>query len=205
MRVYILLLSGSMIALQTVQRAEPLPPRSEARPLPHTAERRDGQRDFDFEIGTWNTKLSRLAKPMSGSSTWVEYTGTTTVRKVWDGRANLVELDVKGPSGRIEGLSLRLYNPQSRQWSLNFSNSAGGTLSAPVVGEFKNGRGEFFGQETFNGRMIFVRFVISDITPTSCRFEQAFSDDGGKTWEVNWIAVDTRVTHESDSDRPGGS
>ncbi len=142
---------------------------------------------------------------MSGSSTWVEYTGTTTVRKVWDGRANLVELDVKGPSGRIEGLSLRLYNPQSRQWSLNFSNSAGGTLSAPVVGEFKNGRGEFYGQETFNGRMIFVRFVISDITPTSCRFEQAFSDDGGKTWEVNWIAVDTRVKDESDSDRPGGS
>ena len=205
MRVYILLLSGSMIALQTVQRTEPLRHVSEARSLPQTTEQRDGQRDFDFEIGTWNTKLSRLAKPMSGSSTWVEYTGTTTVRKVWDGRANLVELDVKGPSGRIEGLSLRLYNPQSRQWSLNFSNSAGGTLSAPVVGEFKNGRGEFYGQETFNGQMIFVRFVISDITPTSCRFEQAFSDDGGKTWEVNWIAVDTRVTHESDSDRPGGS
>ena len=205
MRVYTLLLSGSMIALQTVQWTEPLRHVSEARSLPQTAEQRDGQRDFDFEIGTWNTKLSRLSKPMSGSSTWVEYTGTTTVRKVWDGRANLVELDVKGPSGRIEGLSLRLYNPQSRQWSLNFSNSAGGTLSAPVVGEFKNGRGEFFGQETFNGRMIFVRFVISDITPTSCRFEQAFSDDGGKTWEVNWIAVDTRVKDESDSVRPGSS
>ena len=106
MRVYMLLLSGSMIALQTVQRAEPLPPLAAARPLLQTAEQGDGRRDFDFEIGTWNTKLSRLAKPMSGSSTWVEYTGTTTVRKVWDGRANLVELDVKGPSGRIEGLSL---------------------------------------------------------------------------------------------------
>jgi hypothetical protein len=133
-------------------------------------------------------------KPLTGSSTWVEYEGTTVVRKVWDGKANLVELDVSGLAGRIEGLSLRLYNPQARQWSLNFSSSAGGTLSPPVVGQFTNGRGEFFGHESFDGRMIFVRFVISDITPDSCRFEQAFSDDGGRTWEVNWIAVDTRVS-----------
>jgi hypothetical protein len=154
---------------------------------------RDGQHDFDFEFGTWTTRLSRLQQPLSGSSSWVEYVGTTVVRKVWDGRANLVELEVDGPAGHIEGLSLRLYNPESRQWSLNFSNSRGGTLSEPVIGEFKNGRGEFFGQETFNGRAILVRFVISDITSTSARFEQAFSDDGGKTWEVNWIAVDARV------------
>ena len=66
-------------------------------------------------------------------------------------------------------------------------------MGQPTIGEFKNGRGEFFDQETLNGRVIFVRFVISDITPNSCRFEQSFSDDGGKTWEVNWIAIDTRV------------
>lgn len=160
---------------------------------PPVAAQRDGQRDFDFEIGTWKTKLSRRLRPLTGSDTWVEYEGTTVVRKVWDGRANLVELDVEGPSGRIEGLSLRLYNPDARQWSLNFSNSAGGTLSPPVIGEFKNGRGEFYGQEMLNGRAILVRFVISDITQDSCRFEQAFSDDGGKTWEVNWVATDTRV------------
>ena len=88
---------------------------------------------------------------------------------------------------------LRLYNPQSRQWSLNFASSSGGTFSQPTIGEFKDGRGEFFDQETLNGRALFVRFVISEITPNSCRFEQSFSDDGGKTWEVNWIAVDTRV------------
>jgi hypothetical protein len=160
--------------------------------------KRDGQRDFDFEIGTWKTRLSRRLRPLTGSATWVEYEGTTVVRKVWDGRANLVELEVGGPAGRIEGLSLRLYNPEARQWSLNFSNSAGGTLSEPVTGEFKNGRGEFYGQETLHGRAILVRFVISDITANSCRFEQAFSDDGGKTWEVNWIAIDTRVADESD-------
>jgi hypothetical protein len=154
---------------------------------------RDGQRDFDFELGTWKTRLSRRLKPLSGSNAWAQYEGTTVVRKVWNGDANLVELDVSGPAGRIEGLSLRLYNPQSRQWSLNFSNRKGGTLSPPTVGGFKNGRGEFYAQDTFDGRAILVRFVISDITPTSCRFEQAFSEDGGKSWEVNWIATDTRV------------
>jgi hypothetical protein len=154
---------------------------------------RDGQQDFDFEIGVWKTHLSRLLRPLTGSTTWVEYEGTTVVRKVWDGRANLVELVADGPSGHFEGLSLRLYNPQSRQWSLNFASSQSGALSQPAIGAFKNGRGEFFNQETYNGRSIFVRFVISDITPNSCRFEQAFSDDGGKTWEVNWIVTDTRV------------
>lgn len=158
---------------------------------------RDGQKDFDFEIGTWKTQLRRLQRPLTGSTTWVEYEGTTVVRKVWDGRANLVELDVSGPAGRIEALSLRLYNPESRQWSLNFAGVGSGTLSPPTIGEFKNGRGEFYNQETLNGRAILVRFVISDITPTSCRFEQAFSDDGGKTWEVNWIAVDTRIDEKS--------
>lgn len=154
---------------------------------------RDGQHDFDFEIGTWKTRLSRRLNPLTGSNKWVEYEGTTVVRKVWNGGANLVELDVTGAAGRIEGLSLRLYNPAARQWSLNFSNRQGGTLSPPTIGEFRKGRGEFFAQETLNGRAILVRFVISEITPDSCRFEQAFSDDGGKTWEANWIATDTRI------------
>ena len=153
----------------------------------------DGARDFDFEISAWTTHLSRLLHPLTGSTSWVEYQGTSTVRKVLKGRANLVELNVDGPAGHIEALSLRLYNPQSHQWSLNFANGNGGSLGQPTVGEFKNGRGEFFDQETLNGRAILVRFVISDITPNSCRFEQAFSDDGGKTWEINWIATDTRT------------
>jgi hypothetical protein len=154
---------------------------------------RDGQRDFDFEIGTWKTQMKRLLNPLTGSTKWVEYEGTTVVRKVWDGNANLVELDVSGSAGSIKALSLRLYNPESRQWSLNFANIKGGVMAVPTIGEFKNGRGEFYNQETLNGRAILVRFVISDITPNSCHFEQAFSDDGGKTWEVNWIATDTRI------------
>jgi hypothetical protein len=158
---------------------------------------RDGQHDFDFEIGTWKTHLKRLVRPLTGSTTWVEYDGTTVVRKIWNGRANLVELEVDGPAGHIEALSLRLYNPESHQWSLNFSNSATGTMAQPAIGEFKNGRGEFYDQEMLNGRAILVRFVISDITTNSVRFEQSFSADGGKTWELNWIAVDTRVSDAS--------
>jgi hypothetical protein len=157
------------------------------------AARRDGQRDFDFEIGVWKTHLKRLLHPLTGSSSWVELDGTSVVRKIWNGRANLVELETDAASGHLEVLSLRLYDPQARQWSLNTANAKSGTLSVPTIGEFKDGRGEFFDQESFNGRTILVRNVWSDITADSCRFEQSFSDDGGKTWEVNWIAVDTRV------------
>jgi hypothetical protein len=153
---------------------------------------RDGQHDFDFEIGTWTTKLKRLKDPLSGSTTWIDYEGTSIVREILGGRANLVELEVEGPSGRIEGLSLRLYNPESRQWSLNFASARSGVLSPPVYGGFNGNCGEFYGQDTFNGRAILVRFVISDVKPDSARFEQAFSVDGGRTWEVNWIAIDTR-------------
>ncbi len=154
---------------------------------------RNGQHDFDFEIGTWKTELSRLLNPLSGSTTWVKYEGTTVVRRVWDGNANLLELVADGPAGHFEGLSLRLYNPQSGQWSLNFANKRTGMLAIPTIGEFKNGKGEFYNQETLNERAILVRFIIEPINPDKCRFEQSFSDDGGKTWEVNWIAIDTRI------------
>jgi hypothetical protein len=191
-----LLLSISIVALPSQGFAQQSPDGGTKTSAQHAPAPRDGQHDFDFEIGTWKTHLSRLLHPLSGSTTWVEYDGTSVVRKVWNGRANLLELEADGPAGHFEGLSLRLYNPQSRQWSLNFARSNAGTLSQPMIGEFKNGRGEFYDQEMLDGRAILVRFIISDITPKSAHFEQAFSDDGGKTWEVNWIATDTRVKEE---------
>lgn len=154
---------------------------------------RDAQHDFDFEFGAWKAHISRRLKPLTGSTTWVEYEGTSVVRKVWNGRANLGELEVSGPAGQIQGLSLRTYNPQSRQWHISWVNSAEGTVGLPMIGGFNQGRGEFFNQEPFNGRAIFVRFIFSDITANSFRIEQAFSDDGGKTWETNWIAKFSRV------------
>lgn len=162
--------------------------RTSASPAP-----RDGARDFDFEIGTWKTQLKRRLHPLSGSDEWAEYTGTTVVSKVWNGRANLVELVADGPAGHFEGASLRLYNPDSRQWSLNFANARTGTLSAPTIGAFKDGRGVFFNQDSLDGRAILVRFLIIPIDARTIRFEQAFSDDIGKTWETNWIATDTKV------------
>jgi hypothetical protein len=154
----------------------------------------DGQDDFDFEFGEWTVHLSRRLKPLTGSNEWVEYDGTSVVRRVWNGRANLGELFVEGPSGRIEGLSLRLYNPGSRQWHISWANANDGLLGPPMIGGFENGRGEFYNQETFDGQAIFVRFIFSDITPKTFRLEQAFSNDGGRTWEPNWIASFTRAS-----------
>ncbi|HEV7509959.1 MAG TPA: hypothetical protein VGS07_34120 [Thermoanaerobaculia bacterium] len=157
---------------------------------------RDGQHDFDFEMGSWKTHLSRLEKPLTGSTKWIEFDGTIESRPIWGGKANLDEFEADGPNGHIQGLTLRLYNPESHQWSLYWGTSKNGTLPPPpTVGSFnaKNGQGEFYDQESFNGRMIFVRYVWSNITPTTARFVQSFSDDGGKTWEDNWISTMERV------------
>jgi len=109
------------------------------------------------------------------------------------GRANLVELDVSGPEGRLQGLSLRLFDTARKRWTLNFSNATSGTLAPPMTGGFGGGtRGVFYSAETFDGRNVLVRFIIESMSADTCRFEQAFSADGGKTWETNWIAVDTR-------------
>jgi len=183
-----LLLCGLVVTLQ------PMPGLAQSKIDPsQIIKQRDGQHDFDFNIGIWKTQISRLQHPLTGSTTWVEYQGISVVRKVWDGRASLFELEADGPAGHIEGVGLRLYNPESRQWSLNWANSTDGVMTRPMIGEFENGSGEFFNQETFNGRAIFVRNGFSNITPNSSRFEQAFSADGGKTWETNWLMTFTRA------------
>jgi hypothetical protein len=173
----------------------PLSASPQAAPTAGPQQLRDGQHDFDFHFGTWKTHIRRLVHPLSGSTTWVELDGTVTTRKIWDGRANLEELEAGNATTHFKGLTLFLYNPESHQWSQNFANINSGTLSqTPLIGEFKDGRGELFDQETFNGRTILVRFIWSDITPDSHHVEQAFSDDGGKTWEPNFIANLTRIS-----------
>lgn len=151
------------------------------------------QNDFDSHFGEWKTKLKRLKSPLSGSTTWLNYEGTTIVKSIWNGRANVVELDVKGESGHIEGISLRLYNPETKQWSLNFANIKDGTMTIPTIGGFKNGVGEFFNEDVYNGKKISVRFIITKTSSNSFHFEQAFSEDKGKNWEINWIADDSRI------------
>lgn len=161
---------------------------------------RDGQHDFDFNIGTWKTHIRRLLHPLTGSNDWVDLNGTVHVRKILNGRAQLEEIEANGSTGHFEGLTLFLYHPDAHQWAQYFANSAEGVVNQPEIGEFRNGRGEFFNQESFNGRTVLVRFVWSDITPDSHNVEQSFSNDGGKTWEPNFVATLTRDKETSASD-----
>lgn len=153
---------------------------------------RDGAGDFDWEIGSWNTVV-RVRAPLDANAAWIEFRGTSVIEGMQEGRANYVDLDVRNGERRIEGISLRLYNPQTGQWSLNFASMRDGLLTAPVYGGFENGRGVFYGTDTVDGRVALVRFVISDITPTSARFVQSYSADAGATWIDNWIATDTQA------------
>jgi hypothetical protein len=165
-----------------------------------TPTERDGQHDFDPLIGTWKYHLKRRLHPLTGSPTWVEFEATGVCAKVWDGRAELDTIEVDGfdgPATHLEGLVLRLYNPQSRQWSLYWATSKAGKMDPPQIGEFKNGRGEFYAQDMVNGKTILIQFVWTNLTTNSPHFEQSFSEDGGKTWEVNWITDQTRVSDES--------
>jgi hypothetical protein len=146
-----------------------------------------GGHDFDFDLGNWKTHSSRLLHPLTGSTTWVDLDGSTVVKKVWGGRANLAEYKADGPAGPIELLSLRWFNPATHEWNLDFATPNVGTLGIPCVGEFKNGRGDFYDYELIGGRSVLVRFSIWKITEETAQSEQAFSADGGKTWEVNWI------------------
>ncbi|HEY4292147.1 hypothetical protein [Luteibacter sp.] len=167
-----------------------------AQPASTVPAARDGQRDFDWEQGRWATKVRVLRNPLSGEAPqWVEYGGTSVIKPLSGGKANFVELSVTGDAGKIEGGSLRLYNPGSRQWSLNFASLRNGMLTAPVFGGFDGrGTGMFMGSDMLEGRAILVRFVITRVSPASARFEQAYSADGGATWETNWIATDTIET-----------
>ncbi|MGB9236172.1 MAG: hypothetical protein WCC04_17330 [Terriglobales bacterium] len=159
---------------------------------------RDGQHDFDPLIGAWKFHLKKLLHPLTGSTNWVEFDGTGVCYKIWDGRSQMDTIELDSPdAGHIEGLTLRLYNPQSHQWRLYWANSKIGILDPPQIGEFKNGRGEFFAQDTINGKVVLIRFAWTNMDTNSPHFEQSFSDDGGKTWEVNWITDQTRVNEES--------
>jgi hypothetical protein len=173
--------------------AMPAPARAEDSPPAAPASARDGGADFDFEIGRWRTHVKVLRRPLTASGEWVEYEGTSVVHALIGGRANLVELSVAGTAGRIEGVALRLYDPQARLWSIHYASAADGALTPPLHGKFADGRGEFYGDDTLGGRPIRVRFVITQVDRDTARFEQAFSADDGATWEVNWIATDTRL------------
>src|SRR5215471_17447869 len=136
----LVLLSHVSTPLNLLGQTNPEPAKSDA-----VNSGRDGQHDFDFELGSWRIHLKRLQRPLTGSNTWVDFDGTSVTRKVWDGRSQIEEFEVDSPTGHIEGLTLRLYNSQTHQWSLYWANAKDGAMGGPPnVGEFKNGVGEFY-------------------------------------------------------------
>ena len=152
---------------------------------------RDGSHDFDFLIGDWKAHVRRLPDRLNNSHTWDVYDGISNHHKVFDTNANLEQFEVSSPDKKlhIKAQTLRMYNPQTHQWSIYGLDLDKGELDfpLPVVGEFHGDRGEFYNQQTWKGRLVLVRYMWLNISPKSARMEQSFSPDGGKHWEVNWI------------------
>ena len=150
--------------------------------------------DFDFYMGTWWVRHRRLKERLEGSDEWEEFEGTSRAWPILDGAGNIDDNVLEMPNGTYRAISLRTFEPWSERWSIWWLDGrTPGRLDPPVVGGFKDGVGTFIGPDTFEGRPILVRFLWSDITETTCRWEQAFSDDDGATWEVNWIMESTRI------------
>ncbi|MGH2558435.1 MAG: DUF1579 family protein, partial [Thermomicrobiales bacterium] len=130
---------------------------------------RDGRTDFDFYVGTWKIHSRRLRERLKGCTEWETCGGIAEMRSILGGLGNVDEITFARASGPLHGITLRLYDPASRQWSIYWADSVSGVLQIPMIGSFENGRGEFYSQEPFEGRAIFSRFIWSEITPTSCR------------------------------------
>jgi hypothetical protein len=157
---------------------------------PPAAPLHDGAHDFDFLIGDWKAHVKRLPERLVGSTSWIEYDGISRHKKLLDSNANFEEFEVESRDKtlHIKAQTLRLYNPASRQWSIYLLDLDKGLLPMPpVIGQFTGRVGEFYDQEDYKGRAIFVRYQWHNLSPSAARMEQAFSADGGRTWEVNWI------------------
>jgi hypothetical protein len=180
----------TILALTASATAQTPPANSPESSATAAAAQRDGSHDFDFLIGDWKAHVRRLPDRLVGSNSWVEYDGISKHHKILDSNSNFEEFEVWGKEKNlhIKAQTLRLYNPESHQWSIYLVDVNNGVLSLPpVVGQFEGNRGEFYDQELWKGRAILVRYVWLNLSPHSARMEQSFSPDGGKSWEVNWI------------------
>ena len=158
--------------------------------LAQPASQHDGGHDFDFIIGDWKAHVKRLPERLVGSHQWIEYDGISKHKKILDSNSNFEEFEVwsSDKSQHLEAQTLRLYDPESRQWRIYLVDVDKVTLGLPpVVGRFNGRVGEFYDQEEWKGQAIMVRYQWTDLSPHAAKMEQAFSPDGGKSWEVNWI------------------
>jgi hypothetical protein len=149
--------------------------------------------DFDFLIGTWTVHHRRLKERLAGSTQWEEFGGTLVMQKLMAGQVNVDDNVIDLPGGRYRAMTLRSFDPKTKQWAIWWLDGRmPHQLDPPVVGSFSAGVGTFYADDEFKGRPIRVRYLWSNITATSCRWQQAFSTDGGKTWETNWVVDFTR-------------
>ena len=155
---------------------------------------RDGSRDFDFLLGSWKVLNRRLLERLKGSTECEEFPSTCHVRPILGGLGNMDEFTLERESGRVLAITVRLYDPISGEWSIYWAASPGpGRFDVPMVGRFVGTRGEFYSQEVFQDRHIFSRFLWTVQGPDACRWEQAYSTDGGRSWETNWTMEFTRT------------
>ena len=144
--------------------------------------------DFDFLVGRWQVRHRRLKERLAGSTEWETFGGTSELRLLMDGRGTIDDNVIDLPGGPYRAVTLRSFDPTTRQWAIWWLDGRHPhQIDVPMVGSFNQGVGTFYADEQFNGRPIRVRFLWSDITATSCRWQQAFSADGGQTWETNWV------------------
>ncbi|HEY3766810.1 MAG TPA: hypothetical protein VGL44_16720 [Gaiellales bacterium] len=149
--------------------------------------------DFDFWFGDWDVRNRRLRERLAGCDEWVEFAATSHARPILDGLGNEDEFRTDHAGGFV-GMSFRFFDPETRRWSIYWADSRrSGLLDPPVIGGFDGDVGVFHGADTFFGEPILVRFIWSGVTTPTPRWEQAFSDDGGDTWETNWIMDFTRA------------
>ncbi len=153
----------------------------------------DGSTDFDFVIGRWDVAHRRLAERLAGCTTWVEFAGTSETRKILEGAGNIEDNWLDLPGDPYRAVAVRSYHPEKRAWAIWWLDGrAPWQLDTPVIGGFENGVGLFYADDTLNGRPIRIRFTWTPGGPDSARWEQAFSADGGATWETNWTMQFTR-------------
>jgi len=147
--------------------------------------------DFDFLTGSWNIVNRRLTTLFTGCRDWQVFPGTTTCRPIFTGGGNTDEIIF--PTLGTRGFTLRLFDIEREEWSIYWASSRTGRLFPPVAGTFTDGRGDFYGDDTHDGKPIRAHFIWSAITPTTARWEQEFSADDGRTWESNWTMEFTRA------------
>jgi hypothetical protein len=153
----------------------------------------DGRTDFDFEIGRWKVYHRRLTEWLKGSDAWEEFEGISVARKILGGLGVIDEITNQRPSGTVYGMTIRLFDSTTQEWSMYPASSVRATFAIPMVGRCAQGRYALYAYEPIDGQHILTRFLWLDITPSSYRWEQAFSADGGGTWETNWTQEHIRL------------